>query len=401
MKRIATLSLAIASTMAAFPASAEEVSGWRIFVADHATGAVQALDLDAPENRWRFDVEGPAKLYPTPSGRGVIAVQSDNDRVDFFKSGIDRHSHGDHADMTITEPEAIEGGLEGPRPFHVVNHDGVTSINFDRGGYAALIEEAALLKGEFDGETFRQAHAHHGFAVPMGDRIVSSVASDEAVEEGELPPRVGLQVFEQDGTAVGELQTCTNLHGEAFSGSYLLAGCDEGAAFVTQTSDGFELGMLPYPTDFPDGKTGTLAGARAMQAFLGDYGDNALVVIDPAEEPHFKRIDFDFRHVDFVLDPAHPQAGYVLTEDGTLHRLDLLDGAVDDSAKVTEPYSMDGHWRDPRPRLAIAGEDIVLTDPREGLLRVVDAESLEETATIDVEGTPYNLIAIGGSGIDH
>ncbi len=34
----------------------------------------------------------------------------------------------------------------------VVNHDGVTSINFDRGGYAALIEEAALLEGDFDGD---------------------------------------------------------------------------------------------------------------------------------------------------------------------------------------------------------------------------------------------------------
>jgi zinc transport system substrate-binding protein len=37
-----------------------------------------------------------------------------------------------------------------------------------------------------------------------------------------------------------------------------------------------------------------------------------------------------------------------VTEDGSLHQIDVLDGKLSKTAKVTEPYSMDGHWNDPR-----------------------------------------------------
>ncbi|ETX11988.1 hypothetical protein OCH239_18810, partial [Roseivivax halodurans JCM 10272] len=139
----------------------------------------------------------------------------------------------------------------------------------------------------------------------------------------------------------------------------------------------------------------------AVQIFVGDYGDNDLVVIDPETEPYFSRVEFPFRHVDFVLDPAKPQYAYVLTEDGTLHRLNILSLERSSRASATAPYSMDGHWRDPRPRLAVAGDEIVLTDPNDGLVRVIDSESLEELRSIEVEGTPYNVLAVGGSGLVH
>jgi zinc transport system substrate-binding protein len=138
-----------------------------------------------------------------------------------------------------------------------------------------------------------------------------------------------------------------------------------------------------------------------VQAFLGNHGADGLVVVDPAEEPHMRRIALPFRRVDFVLDPARPMTGYVLTEDGTLHRIDMLAAEIAASARVTDAYSMDGHWNDPRPRLAMAGDAILMTDPRAGLLRVISAETLAETETIPVEGMPYNLTVTGGSGMTH
>ncbi|MFT3689129.1 hypothetical protein [Paenirhodobacter sp.] len=124
-------------------------------------------------------------------------------------------------------------------------------------------------------------------------------------------------------------------------------------------------------------------------------------MIDPAEEPHFTYIALPFRRVDFVLDPAKPAQGYVLTEDGTLHRIDLLKAEITASAKVTAPYSMEGHWNDPRPRLAMAGDEIVLSDPNAGLVRRISVETLAETGTVAVEGKPYNLTVVGGSGVSH
>ncbi|MBE3638569.1 metallochaperone AztD [Mangrovicoccus algicola] len=395
-------SLALAALAGAPAMADEDRETWRIFVADQASAAVTAFDLEDPGTQWRFDLGGPSKLYVSPSGQGIVAVQSDDDRVDFLSTGIVLEGHGDHADIEVSDPARIDAVLEGPRPFHVVTHGGLTAINFDRGGEVAMLEEAALLEGRLDAAArFAQNRAHHGFAAPMGDYVLSSVASEAPVEGDGAPPRVGLQAYDAEGRPAGEMQACTDLHGEAFSGAYLVAGCKEGIATAHLADGQPVLDLLPYPAELPEGHTGTLLGSAAMQVFLGNYGADGVVVIDPVAAPHFRHVALPFRRVDFVLDDISPQYGYILTEDGTLHRLNLLSGEIEASARVTGPYSMDGHWRDPRPRLAMAGEALVLTDPAESAVRVIDTDSLAETAAIAVEGLPYNIVATGGAGLTH
>nr|WP_185984775.1 ZinT/AdcA family metal-binding protein [Aureimonas mangrovi] len=379
-----------------------DVTLYRVFVGDHAEGRVTAFDLGEPDNRWSFETNGQARLYGVDNGAAVVAVQSDDDAVHFFRSGIALDSHGDHSDIDIEDPTAIEGSLTGPRPFHVVDHDGKVAINFDRGGYAAIVDGHALSEGEIASTQLSQSRAHHGFVAPIGNRWVTSVASDAPVEGDAAPSRVGLQETTKEGELLGDLATCTGIHGEAFSGAYLIAGCDEGVLAVTTGADGIETAMLEYGADLPAGqKTGTLIGSRAMQVFLGNYGADGLVVVDPVDEPHLRHVDLPFRRIDFALDPANARFGYVLTEDGTLHKLDVLEATLTDSARVTEPYSMDGHWNDPRPRIAMAGDEIVMSDPNAGLVRRIDKETLEEAGTIDVEGMPYNIAVVGGSGVVH
>ena len=386
------LLLALASTAAAD----EDHSVFRVFVGDHAAPRVTAFDLAAPDKRWQFDITGQAKLYPLAGGAVVAAVQSDDDAVQFLHSGITLENHGDHSDLEIGEPAPLGAPLTGPRPFHVVSHDGQSFINFDRGGYAAILDEAELTEGRIDPVQFQQARAHHGFVAALGEVLVSTVAA-----EAEEAPRLGLQAFSADGTPAGDLAPCTGIHGEAFSGAYLAAGCKEGVLTARAEGGSVAYDMLDYPADFPEGTTGTLLGGRVLQLFLGNHGADGLVVIDPASEPHLRRIALPFRRVDFALDPKLPTTGWVLTEDGSLHRIDLLAAEITGSAKVTGPYSMDGHWNDPRPRLALAGDEVLLTDPQAGLLRRISAATLQESGTIALEGVPYNLTVVGGSGLSH
>ncbi|WP_227288104.1 metallochaperone AztD [Boseongicola sp. H5] len=396
-----TIGTAWAALALAHPVLADdEATAWRIFVADHTDPTITAFDLDAPEQRWSFEVAGPARLYPAADGALVVAVQSDNDRVHFLRSGVELDSHGDHADIEVSDPAPL-GSVEGPRPSHVVTHSGQVAITYDRGGYGGLFDEGALLRGGTDERQFPMNVAHHGFVAPMGDYVVASVASEDPVAEDKLPPRVGIGSFAADGTPLGETHTCTDLHGEAFSGNFLVAGCAEGV-IAHDTSGGPDaFTMLPYPADFPEDKTGQLVGASAMQIFLGDYDGSSVVILDPTTEPYFTRVALPFREVDFVLDPARPQHAYIFTEDGSLHRLNMLSAEIEQSVQLTQPYSMDGHWRDPRPRMTVAGDRLILTDPLDASLRVVDLETFAEADRIAVEGIPYNLIAIGGSGLTH
>jgi hypothetical protein len=151
----------------------------------------------------------------------------------------------------------------------------------------------------------------------------------------------------------------------------------------------------------PEGRVSTILGGKAMQFFLGNYGDDKLALIDPSSDDPYRLVDLAVRSVHFQLDPARVKIAYVFTEDGKLHALDVLSGDIVRSAQITEPYSKDGHWRDPRPRIAVMGDLIAVTDPREQLVRLIDAESFEEARTINVEGLPFNVVAVGGSGLQH
>ncbi len=404
----ALIAAQFAAGMAGAESSAsEDVTLYRVFIGDHAESRVTVLDLPqdpaaTPDKRWHFETTGQAKLYTVARDALVAAVQSDSDAVHFLSSGIAFHDHGDHADIEITDPAVIGDALTGPRPFHLVDHDGKVVINYDRGGYAEILDAHDLSGGKVAPVRFPQARAHHGFVAPLGRHWLSTVASDEPVEGDAAPPRLGLRSFTGTGEPAGDLATCTAIHGEAFSGSYLAAGCREGVLTAWVESDEVRYRMLDYPADLPQGvTTGTLLGSTGMQVFLGNYGADGLVVVDPAEAPHFRHIALPFRRVDFVLDPSHPARGYVLTEDGTLHRIDLLEARITQSAAVTQPYSMEGHWNDPRPRLAMAGDEILLTDPAAGLLRRIAAETLAETGQIEIGGAPYNLTVAGGSGLNH
>lgn len=395
-----TLVLSLAGT--AMSQTDQDGTLYRLFIGDHQNGQITVVNASDPSHRWVFEADGQSKLYPVAKGAVVVAVQSDSNTVSFFDSGISFADHGDHSDIEVTDPAPIAATLSGPRPFHLVEHEGRIAINYDQGGYAEVLDSAALAKGEVAPKRFAQARAHHGFVTPFGKVWLSTVASDAETTGDTSVPRIGLQAFDESGSALGDVATCTGIHGEAFSGAYLVAGCQEGVLSVMASADGPQFNMLRYPAELPqDVTTGSVLGSTAIQMFLGNHGADGLVVIDPVAAPHFQRISLPFRRVDFVLDPAEPGTGYVLTEDGSLHRIDMLSARIAASAKVIAPYSMDGHWNDPRPRIAVAGDEILMTDPDAGLVRRISTDDLSEIATIPVEGIPYNIAVAGGSGIIH
>jgi hypothetical protein len=145
----------------------------------------------------------------------------------------------------------------------------------------------------------------------------------------------------------------------------------------------------------------TLIGGQGLQYFLGNYGADKLVIIDPAEAEPYRLIDLPTRRVHFVTDPVRPKFAYIFTEDGQLRQLDVLKGEITRSVTITEPYSMDGEWSLPRPRLVVAGDVIAVTDPLAGKVHLVDAGRFKITRELSVEGLPYTIVAVGGSGTEH
>lgn len=390
-----------------FPSLAEEentAESWRLFVADHSLPIVRAFDVRSGREIGRFDIDGYAALSLTQTGKTVFAVQGDKNVVHAIDTGISLSDHGDHRDITLSDPKLLATVVKGEKPGHVVSHANDVAIFYDRGGKFDLLSETDLAEGKADIRAFGTTAAHHGVAVPMGNHLLVSVPNmDLAVKEGELPPRLGLRVLDREGQQVGQVAPCTGLHGEATSARLVAFGCEEGVLIVRPGGiDGPKVEMLAYGTAMPKGKVSTLLGGTSMQFFLGNYGEQTIVLIDPDDKANpYRLIELPTRRVDFVLDPAKPRHAYVLTEEGKLHLIDTVDGVIAKSESVTEPYSKDGHWRDPRPRLAVAGNLIAITDPRHSEVRLIDAETLKEVRSIPVEGQPFAIVAAGGSGATH
>lgn len=377
---------------------------WRLFVADHTSPVVRAIDFESGKELGRYDIKAYAALTASASGRTVYAAQTEADIIHAIRTGIDFTDHGEHRDLEISDPALLPVTFEGKRPGHVVPHDDQLALFYDHADKAEIVEEAAILDGKVEKRSVSTIKPHHGVAVTMG-RFVLVSAPDTEVETkpDTLPPRIGLRVVDDKGEQVGETAQCTDLHGEATSARLVAFGCKEGVLIARPGggANGPRLEMLPYPAELPKGHTGTLLGGKTLQFFLGNYGEDKLVLIDPDSDRHFRLVELPTRRVDFLLDPAAPRNAYILTEDGDLHVLDVVKGEIVRKARITEPYSKDGHWRDPRPRLAAADGHIAITDPRHSLVRIVDAESLKEVRSIAVEGQPFSIVAVGGSGASH
>jgi len=390
----------------AVPARAadETREAWRLFVTDQAEGKVTVIDAASGKVLNVFPTSGyVTHLTPSETGELLVAVQMDHDRVQVIGSGIRLSDHGDHGDIAIGDAVLLPAEIKGGRPVHTVMHGDEILQFFDLEGAARVYSEDALLAGNVSFETVKASAPHHGVVVPMGEAfLVSEPDLAAEAKPDTLPPRLGLRVIGAGGEPIGEVATCTGLHGEASSAGTVAFGCDEGVLLAEpQAGASPRLTLLPYGKEMPEGRVGTLLGGKAMRFFLGNYGEDRVVIIDPSAETPYQLVDLPVRRVDFALDPVRSTTAYIFTEDGRLHALDILTGKLTRSAPVTGAYSKDGHWRDPRPRLAVMGNVIAVTDPHAQLVRLLDAESFEELRTIPVKGLPFNIVAVGGSGLQH
>ncbi|SEB08198.1 metallochaperone AztD [Rubrimonas cliftonensis] len=392
-----TIARLLVATLVAGPVAAQDHDEvWRLFVADHADPVVRAVDLEHAKVIEAFTLSAPAALRLSSSGRLVYAAQRDGGAVAVIDTGVAREEHGDHDDVTLTAPRLLEARIEGAKPVHVVEHDGRTAVFFDDEGVVRIVTEAALLAGDPTATEVATAAPHHGVAVTMGAHLIVSVPHPE--DPTKLP--IGVEVRDAGGAVVGELHACPDLHGEASAGSAVVIACATGVLRIEPGDAGPAVVFVPYPAGMPEGKTTTLIGNDTVRWFVGNWGRDGLVSID-AWEGAFDHARLPVRRVHFAADPERPRFAYVFTEDGALHRFDVLNAEIVASLPLTEPYSMDGHWSDPRPRIAVAGDAIVVSDPLKGVLRVVDAESFVETATIAVPGKPFALVAVGGAPHGH
>lgn len=375
----------------------EDVTAWRLFVSDHDKPIVNVIDAVDGDNIGTFNIKGPASLSRSESGATIFAIQGSENVVSAISSGIAFHDHGDHADIDVDAPKLLKSELVGKKPGHFVERQGKIAQWFDGENTTMLLSEHTVLDDKPAVSKVNIVAAHHGVAVPYDNYAVVSIPNPEDATKRPI----GARVIDFQGKPVGADIPCPGLHGSAGSGDIFALACSTGLLLITQKNDAPKVVHLPYDKSLPEGSSSTLIGGKGMQYFIGNYGPDRIVLVDPTEDKSFRLIQLPTRRVHFTIDPVRAKYAYVITEDGRLHQIDVLKGEITKSVHLTEPYSMDGHWNDPRPRIAVADDKIYVTDPLQSKIHTLDAVSFKKLEDINVKGRPFNIVAVGGSGKSH
>jgi zinc transport system substrate-binding protein len=370
-------------------------SAYRLIVADEGSPAAYVVDLDKGRLLSTLKLKGSARLHRSVTGRYVYAVQPQADQVSVIDAGIALEDHGDHADISIRAPRLLPLQLRGPRPSHVAHDDTRIAVFFDGDGSARVFQEKDLNRSS-DKQMLRVSTGgrHHGVALPLGRHLAVSVApSDEG-----LPAAIELR---DANNAVTQRVDCPRLHGEARAGRFAAFGCENGIVLY-ETGPGTVTGRhIPYADSLPAGRMiRTLFGGTGFALFVGDFGPDALVIVDPSSSfDAFRLVQLPARRMHFHLHSDPGDKIYVIVEDGTLLSVNALTGAVLTKAQVTGRYAMDAGVV--RPRIAAAGPYVVVSNPAAGEVVVLDTDTLAERTRLKFKGTPSDVLAIGGGGVAH
>ncbi len=378
-------------------ASAAEKIAYRAIVADHANGKITIVDALSGRIIANYGVEGPARLKPNETGRLVYVTQGAQNRVDVVDSGISVTGHGDHSDVDMKPPRMTSASIAGPRPSHVNMDGGRVAVFFDGDGQASVVSEEALISGKSKPSTVRTASPHHGLAAPLGAFMAVSIP--HPTDAKELP--IGIDLLDRSGKSIARSTDCPRLHGEARSGATSAFGCADGVLLLRMTRTGGVFEKVPYVASLPaERSVRNMAGGKAAKSFLGDFGPDGMVLIDPVAKA-FNFIQLPSRRMAFTRDSVVGDFGYAITDDGRLHKINALTGSIVTSLAVTDRYSMEGGSAVARPRLSASGDRVVVTDPAKAQIHVIDTLKMQITHKVAVPGAPFDVVVVGAAGESH
>ena len=394
MKNFLKISAAATSLLIAMSAAQADEQVWRFFVGDHEKAQITVVEAGKDPIVWD-QLTQPARLAKNEDGQYVFAVQRDNGRVDFARSGFFTEDHGDHSDLKVTDPEWQGLFVTGAKPTHFVIHGHEVAAFMDGTGSVAKID----LEKAVDAYPLSysvSAKAHHGVAVPLHGKLLITAPTIDS--ESSLPDHV--QALDAENKQIGDLHECKGLHGEAASQSKIAFACVDGIR-VFDENDLSTSQFFAYPEALGEGRSGRLDGGKTLQYFAGNFGKDKMIFIDVEGEGSFVQLQFDAPLVSGYFDPVNSGQGFAHTADGKLHKIDTLSATIVASAQVTEPVDMEAPWYSARPNFTFAGDKVALVEPNKSVLKLISKSDLSIAEEIAVEGKPYQIVAIGGELSDH
>lgn len=306
--------------------------------------------------------------------------------------GVWTEEHGDHGHTYAEEPVLSTYSINGEEPTHITGHGSKTAIFYDGDGSTEIYTNVSL-------ETETKPTPlltipgieHHGVAVPLTNGNYAVSYTDEN-DPQTLPE--GIIIYDKEGKELSRFDSCPGLHGETSSGSkedeIVAFGC-EGQVFLYTSHDneGME---LPLPDE--GARVGTIKSHDGSLYMLGNYSSkdnpelNTNVTIINTVDKSLQKMDIGTPYTG-AMAVSRTGDGYVLGIDGVLYQIDLAKGELKSKVNVVDAFEIvEGHGHGTvYPTIALMEDSVLVTDPVENSILLVNSEKVETVLSLDVQPT--------------
>jgi hypothetical protein len=388
---------------------------------------IGVLDLDSGEVTHRFDVPNPnPRLVLGREGRYVYVLTGDpQGTVRILDTGLTFDSHGDHVDVEKGTVKLLDFTVSGTRPSHVNSATGWTVVFFDgrRGeqtepsssiaARASAIDVTSLGRAKPIAVDLQTSGPQHGLVVPLGDRLFAVSTPNPAYARfdanvGSRPIGIVLRSAEKaqpiaafDGSTKGN-PACPQMHGHAAVGRTHVFGCggetDAGVLVLQKTGKSWK----GFKRAYPDNRnTSTLRAHEGLPFAIGNYGVSgnyrALVRIALQSNAPLRKEDvFAIPGDQSVCQFAVRSEGVVnLTSDGKLRVYRFTpEWSERASFDAVAPFDCAFDAKEPKPSLAVLGDRVFVSDPKEKRIREYDLKTLKQGLDTPIDGMPSHLATI-------
>lgn len=337
-------------------------------------GGILVLDGSTLEVEADIELDGFNRLNPAGDGRHLLVSTSEGFQV-----------------LDAVAGELTDTVFGARTPGHVVVHEGSTALFDDGTGEITVFDSDSA--GEVEPEeadTHTTGEPHHGVAVELSSgELLHTVGDEDEV--------YGIAVLDSDGKEVDRTEDCPGVHGETVAqDETVVVGCEDGA--VLYDGDGFT--KVDGEDDY--GRIGNQAGSEHSPVVLGDYKvdedaelerPERVALIDSAAE-ELELVDLPASYTFRSLGRGPQGEALVLGTDGTLHVIDSEEGEITDGVELMDEWDEPLEWQQPRPALFVRGSTAYVSAPDANELHAVDLESLEVTATQELEAAPNELSGV-------
>ncbi|MFK7966265.1 MAG: hypothetical protein AB8C46_20060 [Burkholderiaceae bacterium] len=378
----------------------------RLAIHESGAASVRVLELDNKEMIATIATANPVSaLHASPDRRYAVAVQRNQDLVEFIDGGIWQEDHGDHLHDYREDPVAMSYRLEGVRPTHYESHDELAAIFNDgladtnTNATVTVISDVGIATDRTEA-TLDLPMQMHGTAEPRGRYLLTTWRAPD--NRDTLPEQVELYVYEESGYQLVTRfeETCPRLHGSFANESHTAFGCEDGVLVVSQSGDTFTASKLANPAGLPeDVRIGSVYGHHDSVSFIGFARPGYLFEIDPvANEIH--PITWPGQQVVTTAFANEGKSFLVMDEAGTVHMLDATAGwSVSASVPAASGIPEEGS----QPSIEPHGHEpaAYVSDPLGKRIVVLDLASGSASDTIAVEFAPGQVRWLGIAEDEH